>query len=365
MKTFFTFFTLAALLFLNDIGIAQSFETGKIAVTLSNYGRIRVAAPDLTVRQIDRSSILISKSPTEVFDYLEDTGIEIPAETVANPQISDFEVYVKINSDTSNRPPSLLVDINVYGWNNEGYLLAKFTAFSREANAYMARWGMEIIPQIDGTYGNELCQYTESDGFIRMSKSKQVGYYAATDMHSVNMFEWFAGYNRDTSLYRWMSDGNIDAEYLAGGDGASIVFGSEEFDFNPAETKVLWMVIGVGDNELDLNVNMQAGLVKLAQIITSVEEENSNIISGFSLKQNYPNPFNPSTTISYQLKEEGKVNLKIFDIAGNEIAELVNEIQSAGFKSVSFDASTIPSGTYFYRLSQNGNVQTKKMTLIK
>jgi hypothetical protein len=90
----------------------------------------------------------------------------------------------------------------------------------------------------------------------------------------------------------------------------------------------------------------------------------------FSLSQNYPNPFNPSTTINYtiasgQLAGNNLVTLKIYDILGREVKTLVNEKQSAGSYSVSFNADKLASGIYFYTLRAGNFVQTKKMILLK
>ncbi len=86
---------------------------------------------------------------------------------------------------------------------------------------------------------------------------------------------------------------------------------------------------------------------------------------GFVLGQNYPNPFNPSTMIRYQVPVSGNVELKVFDVLGKEVAELVNGIQSAGTYSCVFNAAALPSGLYFYTLKSGSNVETKKMLLLK
>jgi len=85
----------------------------------------------------------------------------------------------------------------------------------------------------------------------------------------------------------------------------------------------------------------------------------------YSLTQNYPNPFNPSTTINYSIREKGLVNLKVFDILGNEVATLANENQEAGNYSVKFNASHLPSGIYFYRMTSGKFTATKKLILLK
>ena len=101
------------------------------------------------------------------------------------------------------------------------------------------------------------------------------------------------------------------------------------------------------------------------ELVTDVEKDNDKIPNMFSLNQNYPNPFNPSTTITFSIPEEELVTLKIFNSLGEEVAELMNEIKSAGNYSLLFDANTLSSGVYFYRIKAGRYVEIKKMTLLK
>jgi hypothetical protein len=91
--------------------------------------------------------------------------------------------------------------------------------------------------------------------------------------------------------------------------------------------------------------------------------------SSFSLRQNYPNPFNPSTNIEFSIPEASFVTLKVYDMLGREIEQLISDNMTAGQYEVKFDAANYPSGTYFYKLSAAGiNVaqfETKTMVLIK
>jgi hypothetical protein len=85
----------------------------------------------------------------------------------------------------------------------------------------------------------------------------------------------------------------------------------------------------------------------------------------YDLKQNYPNPFNPTTKINYDLPKDGFVMLKIYDVLGREVRTLVNEVKQAGYHSVDFDASTLSSGVYFYKLESGSFSDIKRMMLIK
>ncbi len=85
----------------------------------------------------------------------------------------------------------------------------------------------------------------------------------------------------------------------------------------------------------------------------------------FDLAQNYPNPFNPTTNIKYSVSETGNVKLSVYNTVGEEVAVLVDGFSESGFFEVSFNASSLPSGVYLYKLQSANSVQTKKMMLLK
>ena len=99
--------------------------------------------------------------------------------------------------------------------------------------------------------------------------------------------------------------------------------------------------------------------------LVNVEQTSSLIPNKFSLSQNYPNPFNPSTTIEFAVPKQSVVKLTIYNLLGEKVSVLVNkELQAGHYKSV-FDASSLPSGVYFYRIDAGSFTQTKKLMLLK
>ena len=85
----------------------------------------------------------------------------------------------------------------------------------------------------------------------------------------------------------------------------------------------------------------------------------------YDLSQNYPNPFNPVTTIKYQIPKDGLVKLLIYDILGREVKTLVNEVKTAGYYDIKFNAGSFSSGVYFYKMVAGDFVSIKKLVVLK
>jgi hypothetical protein len=112
-------------------------------------------------------------------------------------------------------------------------------------------------------------------------------------------------------------------------------------------------------------VRSDGSISRYGQAISGIINISSTVPDKYTLGQNYPNPFNPTTNIKFAIPKNGLVTLKIYDILGREVTTLVNEVKTAGSYLVDFNASTLSSGIYFYRLESNGFRETKKMMLIK
>ncbi|MBK8983607.1 MAG: T9SS type A sorting domain-containing protein [Ignavibacteria bacterium] len=156
------------------------------------------------------------------------------------------------------------------------------------------------------------------------------------------------------------------------------------FDIERSSVNGTWSKIGnvsgngtsaVGHNYTYTDKNLSSGIYnyRLKQIdfngnfeyFNLSNEVNIGIPVKYDLSQNYPNPFNPSTSINYDLPVDGNVSLKIFDMSGKELMTLVNEVKTAGYYSVNFNASDLSSGVYFYTITADNFTATKKMMLLK
>ncbi|MCA0390005.1 MAG: T9SS type A sorting domain-containing protein [Bacteroidetes bacterium] len=363
----FSAFLVAIMLF--DVAAQNAvYQSGKIELTLRTYGRVRIGMMNngAYVRQLDRASLLYNMQDTATFDYLEDADDEILPDTVDNPTWGDVELTSRINSDYSNQSPLLKADIHLYGWANKGYAIVKYVVKSQETAAYQGRFGLEMIPQVEGAYGNEIMTYDPAKWLFSFSKTNYFGLKILNlQVPSAHNFEWYEGYNVDTSLTRWMTDGQYENFHWAGIDGGTAVFGTSPVATNPNDSTIMYIAIAVGLDSLEMNANIDSATAKYNQLTGILDETPVASITDYKMYQNYPNPFNPSTKIVFDVPQASNVNLSVYDLLGNKVAELVNGYQNAGRQSVNFDASKLSSGVYFYTLRAGATVITNKMILSK
>ena len=127
-------------------------------------------------------------------------------------------------------------------------------------------------------------------------------------------------------------------------------------------TNYHWRIMGISDNE-ENNSDWSNEYVFTTGVRTSIE--NNSLPNNYYLFQNFPNPFNPSTEIQYALPEASFVTLEVFNSLGQKVTQLVNNYKSAGYYNETFDASSLSSGVYLYKLTTASYTKTNKMLLIK
>ncbi len=163
--------------------------------------------------------------------------------------------------------------------------------------------------------------------------------------------------------------GNVTLEWIL--DNKVIASNTNSFEVDGA-------TLTLGRHNLTASVKHISPLVKndpyktmqrtanwILDVKTPTDIDNNSLPVEFTLEQNFPNPFNPSTTINYSLPETGLVTIKVYDVLGREVGELVNEVKSQGYHSVKFDARNLSSGLYIYTLRANNFNASKAMILAK
>ncbi|MBT8385788.1 MAG: T9SS type A sorting domain-containing protein [Ignavibacteria bacterium] len=149
-------------------------------------------------------------------------------------------------------------------------------------------------------------------------------------------------------------------------DNSYVSFGNDGQHFNKAINEPPFIIItqqvanalNNSSDHLPVYADFDFGIISDVEIIVSDE-------MNYLLQQNYPNPFNPSTTIKFSIPEKGNVKLMVYNILGEEIEILLNEVKEAGVHTINYNAQDLTSGIYFYKLDVNGFSRVMKMNLLK
>jgi len=342
-----------------------------INVYVSQYGKIEIYSLPDTIGQLVRMSPLVGKEMGKVFDEREDLDVEDATTLITNPPFGDFEITGSYNNNYSGLPPNVLVRQNIYCWQHQNSFLVKYTVINRETSALNEVFGLELIPEVSGAYaGTDTVTYNKQTKIFSDHKTEAVGFkFLSGDLNSLNMFMYYSGYNTDTTLWNWITNGSIDTLLIIDPndpnvDDPVIIPSFNSKSLTVGDSAIYFVAVGFGTDKYKMLANMQLAQQKYIQL-TAVGSELNYTPANYSLSQNYPNPFNPSTKISYQIPRSGHVTLKVYNALGKEVMTLVNMEKSIGRYSVDFNAQGLSSGIYFYSIQSGSFFETKKMMLIK
>lgn len=221
--------------------------------------------------------------------------------------------------------------------------------------------------------GSQTLNWRQADSIVVTENSLVTNINFTVIPISTPGFAKLSGYVKDNNnlpvegafVYAIDENSNIYTLGITDKNGFYQIEGFELTSYSIYVDKFGYNSTGVRTVTFDNQNNFQRQLNLVLTPDTPTSGENNYTPSSFELKQNYPNPFNPSTTISWQSPVSGVQTLKIYNVLGVEVATLVNEWKDAGNYSVNFDASSLSSGTYFYKLTIGNLTQVRKMMLIK
>jgi len=204
---------------------------------------------------------------------------------------------------------------------------------------------LDFVDSLNGFAGSYFKQvYATTDGGINWFPKSSTNVYC----QDIDFLDIKNGYAAGLGIISRTTDGGVswsnDFSYFNGtGDG-----------------------IGMIDTSTGIAVGGYGSIIRLADGgITDVEYYPPALPHGYSISQNYPNPFNPFTTIRYSVVNDGYIVITVYDALGTEVKKLVNEKKPAGEYELTWNASGLPSGVYFYRIQAGSFSETRKMILIK
>src|ERR1035437_3557758 len=336
---------------------------------MNPFGGIQLYQPDFQGSlNLYNLSILVGTSPSTVFDYWQDSGIQDSVVTFSDSLTGLLGLYGSFNNSFSNLPPNVLIKTYITSWSGSSYVLLKYVIINREVSNINALAGLEIVSQIDGIEGFDIVKYIDSSKVIDIYKQNHLGFRLLSgDLKSITSFEYFDGYENDSSYYKWMTHDTLDTQYNSGPDGPVTITSQDFQNINPGDSITVYYGMALGSSFAAVKSGLDSALGKYNDSLTTVLKENENISPvSYKLNQNYPNPFNPATTISFSLPERSRISLKIYDVLGRVVEVLTDGIMNAGIHKINFDGKKLASGIYIYSLTTDkGGIISKKMVLLK
>ncbi len=353
---------------LSDITDITDSLSDNITPAISQYNVVWINNGNLYYKSFDTLS-----TPPKLLDSAD----------CSNPDIVKFSSYnfISIAYEKGQQPERQIYEVSYNSYNSPQWSIQKISNGSDNINPHFSLSGEPALTfqtlingkwhtvyqnfgKLDTTDNQSYnCEYSESYSYMVLGKKETswrwTPYFIVYDSDSLGsnrqIYLKTLAFVPDTSIT--LSDSSSDNYY------PRICFEK------PADTMyiaILWIHDENGKKDIWMAKTVFNPLV-------GAVESSNNQIKNFNLFQNYPNPFNPSTVISYQLSALSHVKLKVYDVLGREVAELVNDAKPAGTYKVEFDASKLSSGVYFYQLKavpQNGGsagefIETKKLLLLK
>jgi Secretion system C-terminal sorting domain len=367
MKTYLVI-AIIILFFGKILPLDTTINTGNILVDMNYDGRIQLFQPgDLDTLNLYSLSILVATSPSTVFDYWQDAGTQDSTMAYFDSSSGLVGLYGSFNNSLHSLPPNVLIKTYVTGWTGTTYALIKYVIINKETSAINAMAGVEIISQLDGIQGFDTVNYIDSSKVIDIYKQNHLGFRLLSgNLKSLTSFEFFDGFENDSSYYKWMNHDTLDTQYNSGPDGP-VTIASQDFQtINPGDSITIYYGMALGSSLSAVESSLDTVLSRYnGTFVTGVKSNNNIGPLSFKLNQNYPNPFNPGTTISFTIPTQERVTLKVYNILGMEVATIINDVKPAGNYSFRFNTKDIPSGIYFYEMNAGNFRDVKKMILLK
>jgi hypothetical protein len=357
-------------------------SNGKIGFTLNDYGRIRLYAPSTNdIRHLGRVNIVAALSEKAVCDYYEDQDSVIASYQLTSPAHADIEAIAITDNGYSGLPPHVTFKLHVYTWNNQPFLIARYTVINDSSEQVTLYLGLVTLPQISGSYGGETNKYDAAHRIAycyREGESPHAGIRLLTkEPYSYKVLDWM-DYSpdpandvaTDSTRYHMTADPGFDTTMTAGGDGSIYSLNAGAYTIAAGDSVTLTYAIGYADVESELFAVADSAQKKYDNVLVSVERAtDSRLPKSLSLQQNYPNPFNPTTTIQFELSNNANIKLAVYNLQG----QLVKVIAAGDFKAGSHLAvwdgkdnlgREVGSGIYIYRLNADEATLSKKMLLV-
>ena len=359
--------------------ILAGSNSGNLAVTTDDGENWSIISGLTQINALSASpngSLFASQQPGVIYRSLDDGFIwsvvyqNIFIDFIQTVEVSPNETVFalinnKLNRSTDNGENWEEIEIyDEFEWITKISINSLGTIFTKTSDGYFRSTDNgESWDQLSTTPdGIEIFGITQTDKMYATASDS--GYYYSTDYGN-------------TWLYLSKGNGEPVRSFASNDIGYLFILEHYHTILRSTDNGISWQEINSGLDSVSLNCLIITdddyllvgasgkGVYRSINKTTSVENSFIQMPNVFYLEQNYPNPFNPYTKIRYQISNYTNVNLKVYDVLGNEVSTLVNQEKPAGIYEIEFQGIELSSGIYFYQLKAGNFIETRKMILLK
>ncbi len=249
---------------------------------LMTYGKVSLYTLPDTIRQIYQTTVLVGTGPDAVFDYYNDGDVEDSTQLIDTPTFGDYEIYGSYNNNYSGAPPDILEKENIYCWQNQNSFIVKYTLINRESNSVNAIVGLELVPEVESSFGEDTVRYSSLTDIISVKKTEAVGFKPLSDkFKSLGAFVWYSDYREDTTYYRYLTYDSFDSLFITDPndpnvDDPVLIPAYNTQSLASGDSLIYYIAVAYGANETEMLASLQEAQDKY-DLITSVSRENNLI----------------------------------------------------------------------------------------
>jgi hypothetical protein len=378
MKRFVATAAVVVALLACEYAHAQVYGQGNgFGYQLNKYGRVRIYLPDSNgTTQLNRASILLALSKTNVGDYTEDANtVSGPTITAAGP--SPRTATVLFDNSYNLQQPKARVRLSTYTWPTDPFLIARYTVINDTTISYPLYLGLAVSPEPGGAYGGETVTYDATKKVAYFFVSGTAMYMGlkivSGSPYSFHVLD-YGVYSPsdpgsdaadDSTRYKMTALPGFDNSLTVGVNGSIYNLNAGLVTIAHGDSSTFSVAYVGGPTLAAMLAAADSADARYKKVFTSIQQTSLAVPQSTSLLQNYPNPFNPGTVIEFQLHHAGEVSLSVYDVLGREVAVLASGTLNAGTYRVPFDGRQYASGIYYYRLVAGSFIESKRMLLVK
>ncbi len=354
-------------------------EQSMIDFSVNDFGRVRYY-DEAGIRQLDRVSINLGVSESNVYHYYDIGGVKPVTNEPVTATLADSEYVCTISYDTGEVALDVEVKHHIYFWENKDYFIVNFRVLNNTDAAVNGYISFQMMPRLLDSYGSEFCNF---DTRTQTGYAYKEGAFGgmkilsqdALSFRSIFYSDYSAGSTYPDSV-QWANmtaAENTEFPFNSTSDGSANYLNAGMMELAAGDSTDYFVAVAFNSDLEKLRGSMTEAQLLYNQLFNPTglpEFTDTAVPSEFQLGYNYPNPFNPTTKIDFSIRKTADVELSVYSIQGQLVKTLVKKQLNPGTYTAAWNGQNalgqrVASGVYIYALRANDRFISRKMVLLK